>query len=191
MKNTLLGLLTALATLTFNVAQNQNFKLTTGKMSFFSETPVENIDAHSESIASVITPARKVAVSIPITSFKFKNALMQEHFNEKYMESEKFPNATFNGVFDQDIELNMKGSHTGSVTGRLKLHGIEKEYTIPIKLTVPQEGHIDIEAEFNVKVADHGIEIPKLVFEKIAETIKVKFKGAYDLKVETKAGTFK
>ncbi len=173
------------------MANAQNFKLTKSKMSFFSETPVENIDAHSETVSSVITPARKVAVSIQISSFEFKNALMREHFNEKYMESEKFPTATFSGTLDQDLELNLKGSYTGSATGKLKMHGVEKEYSVPIKLSVPQEGHIDIEAEFKVKLADHGIEVPKLVFEKIAETIKITFKGAYDLKVETKTGTFK
>jgi len=169
----------------------QNFKLTKGKMSFFSETPAENIDAHSEVLSAVVTPARKVAISIQVTTFEFKNALMREHFNEKYLESEKFPTATFSGKFDQDLELNLKGSYTGSVTGKLKMHGIEKEYTIPIKLSVPQEGHLDIESEFKVKLIDHGIEVPKLVFEKIAEEIKITFKGAFDLKVETKTGTFK
>lgn len=165
----------------------QNFKLSKGKLSFFSETPVENIDAHSESVSSIITPARKVAMSVQVSSFQFKNALMQEHFCEKYIESEKFPTATFTGVIDQDIDLNLKGSYTGSATGKLKMHGIEKEYTVPIKISIPYEGHIDIEAQFMVKIAEHGIQVPELVFEKIAQDIKITFKGGYDLKVEVKA----
>lgn len=164
----------------------QNFKLSKGKLSFFSETPVENIDAHSESLVSVITPSRKVALSVPVTTFQFKNALMQEHFNEKYIESEKFPTATFSGVIDQDIDLNLKGSYTGTVTGKLKMHGVEKTYTVPIKINIPYEGHIEVEALFMVKIADHGIQVPELVFEKIAQEIKITFKGSYDLKVEIK-----
>jgi len=164
----------------------QNFKLSKGKLSFFSETPVENIDAYTENIASIITPARKVALSIQVTSFKFKNALMQEHFCEKYIESEKFPTATFSGSIDQEIDLNLKGNYTGSATGKLKMHGIEKDYTVPIKISIPYEGHLDIEFQFMVKIADHGIEVPELVFEKIAQDIKITFKGGYDLKSELK-----
>jgi polyisoprenoid-binding protein YceI len=111
---------------------------------------------------------------------------MREHFNEKYLESEKYPTATFTGVMDDSFELNVKGNYTGSVTGKLKMHGVEKEYTVPAKLSVSQEGHFDVEVEFKVKLVDHKIEVPKLVFEKIAEEIKITFKGGYDLKVETK-----
>lgn len=150
------------------------YKTTTGNVSFFSETPIENIDAHSrEVLAAVAVPDNKVAVVIPVKSFQFKNSLMQEHFNEKYMESDKYPKATFSGTINEKVDLNKDGVYKVSVTGKLTIHGVGKERTLDGVITV-NKGNAIIVTDFLVKPADHNIEIPTLLFQKIAEEILVK-----------------
>jgi polyisoprenoid-binding protein YceI len=145
----------------------------TCKVSFFSSTPAEDINAVSTTALGVINvKTREVAFSVNNTSFEFPNKLMQEHFNEKYMESEKFPKSTFNGKINEDIDLTKNGEYKVTVTGKLKVHGVEKDRTIP-GVVVVKGGTVSIKTDFKVLVKDHNIEIPKLVIANIAEEIKV------------------
>ena len=110
MKNKILISFSLVATLLFISAKlnAQLYKCTEGTVSFFSEAPVENIDAKSKSINSFInTDARTIAFVIPVSSFVFKKALMQEHFNEKYMESEKFPMLKFSGIINLPVAVTL------------------------------------------------------------------------------------
>jgi hypothetical protein len=106
-------------------------------------------------------------------SFKFPNKLMQEHFNEKYMESEKYPASSFRGNVQEDIDLKVLGTYKVTVKGKLTIHGVTQERTITGTINV-NEGSITLESNFKVKNADHKIEIPKLVITKIAEELDVK-----------------
>lgn len=156
-------------------AKSQDVYISTNStVSFFSETPVENIDATSNQVVGALNVSTKtVFFKAKMTTFTFKKALMQEHFNENYVESEKYPNATFNGAVNENVDLRKEGTYAVTVTGKFNLHGIEKERTIPGTITVKGET-IAVSCEFDVKLSDHEIKIPTVVVKNIAEVVKVK-----------------
>ena len=117
-----------------------------------------------------------------IKGFIFESATMQEHFNETYMESEKFPYAEFKGFINEKVDYTKDGTTEISVTGKLAIHGVEKERTIKGKITVKGK-EISIECKFDVKVKDHNITVPELMFQKIAETVEVKLNATLVPKV--------
>ncbi len=163
-------------------SEAQVFITTTGKVQFFSETPLENISAVNSNASSLInTQTDSVFVRMKNTGFVFKNALMQDHFNENYMESTKFPLASFRGKINEKIDYTKEGSYPVTATGKFALHGVEKIETIKGTLTVKSQA-IHLDAELMVHTADFKIEIPKLVFSKIAEDIKVTMSADYKIK---------
>lgn len=172
MKKMFLVFVACLATFMVN---GQNIYMTSaGKASFFSATPVEDIDAHSNSLNCILNIATNDMVySVLMTSFKFAKPLMQEHFNEKYVESEKYPKAVFKGKINEKIDYTKDGTYDITATGNLEVHGVSKPYTEKGKLTI-KDGVISIEGSFDVKLVDHKIEVPTLVATNIAETINVK-----------------
>ena len=99
---------------------------------------------------------------------------MQEHYNENYVESEKFPYATFKGKIKETIDYTKDGTHNVTMEGALDMHGVELPRTITGTVTI-KGGSIAMDAKFDVKVADHKIKVPSLYSEKIAESIKVSF----------------
>ena len=147
------------------------------KTAIFSSTPVEDIRAVSRSgTAAIVGRTREIVVQVPIKSLGFDRKLMQEHFNENYMESDKYPQAKFKGTIDQQIDFSKDGSHNVSVTGLLSVHGVDKMRTIPGKLSI-KDGIIQIFTEFKVACADHKIKIPTLIVTKVAEVISIKVDG--------------
>lgn len=155
--------------------KGQNIYMTSGgKASFFSATPVEDIDAHSSALNCILnTSTNDVVYSVLMTSFKFVKPLMQEHFNEKYVESDKYPKAVFKGKINEKIDYTKDGTYDITATGNLEVHGVAKPYTEKGKLTI-KDGVISIEGSFDVKLVDHKIEVPTLVATNIAETINIK-----------------
>lgn len=148
-------------------------------VSFFSETPLENIDAKSNIGNSLLNASNdSVAFRIPVFSFQFKNALMQEHFNENYMETAKYPNASFRGKINTSIDYTKDGVYDVTCTGKLNIHGVEKLQTINGTITI-KDTEVVLDSEFFIKSSDYKIEIPKVVFEKIAESIRVTVKAEY------------
>jgi len=146
---------------------------------FFSDAPLEDIEAVNKEGQSLInTQTREVAVKIPINSFVFPNKLMQQHFNENYLESDKFPHATFLGKISEAINFKAPGTYDVTATGKMTLHGVERNQTIKGKLTI-EPGKFNLDAAFDVLLADHKIKIPKMVFMKIAEKIAVTVKSSY------------
>jgi hypothetical protein len=153
------------------------YKATNATVSFFSKTPIEDIDGKSETATTLINLEKKdIAFMIQNNSFQFPNKLMQEHFNEKYMESEKYPISNFRGNVQENIDLKVAGVYQVTVNGKLTIHGITLDRTIPGTLTV-KEGSILLESNFIVKNSDHKIEIPSLVATKIADELNVKVKA--------------
>lgn len=149
------------------------------KISIFSKAPLEDIDAVSAKGVSVFNAATgDLAFSIPIKSLTFQKSLMQEHFNENYMESDKFPQAVFKGKIQEKIDPAKDGTYPINVTGTLEVHGVKQNRTIPGKLVI-SGGSVSMSSTFNVLCKDHNIEIPKLVFQKIAETIQVQVSAVY------------
>lgn len=154
--------------------QAQIYSTSTGKVSFFSKTPVEDIEALSSTVVTLLnTKTGDVVMKIANTSFIFPNKLMQEHFNEKYMESELYPNSTFAGKINEIIDYTKDGSYDVTVTGKLNIHGVEQLRTIKGKVII-KAGTIQLLSDFMVKNADHKIKIPELVMAKIAEELAVK-----------------
>ena len=146
-----------------------------GFVKFFSSAPLEDIEADNNAVQSIIDlSTNEVVITIPIRSFKFDNSLMEEHFNENYLESEKFPKATFKGKFDagKTVSATDKGSHTVAVTGDLTIHGVTKPLVTKGTLIISNNG-VQAKTKFDVRVADFDIEIPSIVFKNIAEVVEV------------------
>jgi hypothetical protein len=149
------------------------YKAVDGDISFFSETPMENIDAVNKDVKALInTKTGEVAFIATNVGFHFKKPLMEEHFNENYMESDKYKVSVFKGKISEEIDYKSDGTHKVTVKGTLNLHGVEQEREIAGEITI-KDGKIKVKSDFDIKVKDHKIKIPKLVIKKIAETVKV------------------
>jgi polyisoprenoid-binding protein YceI len=107
-----------------------------------------------------------------IKGFLFKKALMQEHFNENYAESDKFPKATFAGSYTNAIDPAKEGTYEISVTGKLSFHGVTRTVTIPASVLV-KGGTISGKASFKMVPEDYDIKIPALVRDKISGDTEV------------------
>ena len=145
-------------------------------VSFYSHTPIEDIDAKNSSAVSVLdVQSGAIEFSVLIKAFAFDKALMQEHFNENYMESEKYPKATFKGQVKNISSVNLKadGTYTADVSGTLTMHGVSKEISTTATFIV-KGGSLDASTAFAVNPEDYNISIPGVVKEKIAKQIEVK-----------------
>lgn len=146
-----------------------------GKVSFFSDAALEKIEAHNSKASSVFdTESGEVEFAVLIKSFHFDKALMQEHFNENYMESNKYPKATFDGtvINIDDMDLSADGNYTAQVKGDLTIHGVTKPLETTAQITV-KDGTINAVSSFEVTVADYEIQVPKVVRDNIAKTVRV------------------
>lgn len=178
MKTTFILILFALNVGSGLSAQNL-FSTTTGETAFYSETPVEDITAVNKLGQSILnTTTNDIVVQMNMKQFDFPNKLMQEHFNENYIESDKYPKAIFKGKINEKIDFTKNGTYDISATGDFTLHGVTKARTLKGKLTVNQ-GSLNITTDFDVALADHKIEVPQIVFVKVAQVIKVKNKYNY------------
>lgn len=149
------------------------------KVSFFSETPMENIDAKSNVSTSIINFATdSIIVKIPVKGFEFKNSLMGEHFNENYMESEKYPYAIFRGKIDTKIDITKNNTHKVKAVGRATIHGVTNPCMLDGTIVV-KEGELTLVSAMDVNLAEYKVEIPSLVKDKIAKVIKVKVDANY------------
>lgn len=177
-KNLLLFLALVLSTSIF--AQKIYFTKT-GKIVFDSTTPMENVHAENEQVTSFIkTTDGEINFAALIKSFKFRNALMEEHFNEDYIESDQYPKAVFKGkILDfSKVDLSKDEAQEVTVEGNLSLHGTTKK--IKTKATLhPQKDKILAKAEFTVSPEDFNIKIPSIVREKIAKVINVSVDVTY------------
>ncbi len=149
------------------------------RISFYSSAPIEDIKAVSHQGVSALNIATgAVYFKVGIRSFKFPKSLMQEHFNEDYMESDKYPYAEFKGQIAEHPDLRKDGVYPVTVQGELTIHNVTKSYTSKAVITV-KNGEISAHAVFNVKLADHNIKIPRLVIKNIAEQVQVTVDAAY------------
>lgn len=145
-----------------------------GHISFFSHSIVEDIKADNNQVLSIIdTETGEIAVQLLMRSFLFKKALMQQHFNESYVESHKYPKAKFKGFILNFKDLNAQNPET-EIKGILSIHGKDKEISTIVKVEI-SEGQINLSGNFMVEVADFDIKIPAVVRNNIAKTIKVSF----------------
>jgi hypothetical protein len=153
---------------------NEIYFTRSGTISFYSNALIEDIEAVNKQVTCVLDMGTgEVAFRVPIHGFTFKNGLMQEHFNENYLESEKFPTALFKGkIFGVD-SINLSSYPQEVVlNGSLTIHGITHEIRETGKVSISDE-KINGIAKFKITVADYGIEIPKIVRDNIAKIVDV------------------
>ena len=156
------------------VAHAQVYKSTSSDVSFYSKTPMEDIYAQTKKAkAAVNLNTKKVFIKIKMISFKFEKPLMEEHFNEKYVETEKYPNAIFSGVILGEDDLSKEGTYQVKVKGVLNIHGVEQNRIVDGNVLV-KEGTVELTTEFKVALENHKVKVPKVVVKKIAEVINVK-----------------
>lgn len=173
MKTKLLSIL--LIVFPISAIHSQTFISKTGHIWFYSYTPIEEIEAHNNQSASILNATTgDLQFSLLIRSFEFKKALMQEHFNVNYMESDTYPKASFKGNITNLSEIDFKkdGIYDAEASGNLTIHGVTKPInakgTIEIKDGIPT-----IKSKFKVLTEDYNIKIPDLVKEKIAKEIEI------------------
>jgi YceI-like domain len=143
------------------------------QVSFFSKTPLEDIDAKNTSLVTVMNKkTNDIQIQIVSKGFVFKSALMQEHFNENYMESEKFPISTFKGKINEVVDYTKEGITKVSATGKLNMHGVTKVVTINGTVTITGNSII-VDATFPVNLKEYDIKVPSLYVKNIAENINV------------------
>lgn len=149
-----------------------------GAINFTSNAQLELIKAASDKVQGLLDPAtNQFAFSVDIKSFQgFNSQLQREHFNEKYMESEKFPKARFSGKIIESVDFTADGVFDVRAKGDLEIHGVKQTRIIKSKITV-RNGQIEIESKFMVPLADHNITVPNIVSQKIATEIEVDFKA--------------
>jgi len=150
------------------------YSTNTGIIQFKSDAPFEMIKAASKEMAGLIDTEKKTyAFKIKIQSFKgFNGDLQKVHFNENYLQSNLYPDATFSGKIIEDIDFTKDGEHSVRAKGKLAVHGVAQERIIKTDLIIKQ-GKIFAKSAFTVLLADHNIPIPKVVKDKLANEIKV------------------
>ena len=165
----------AIILFTATFAHAQKFMTKAGTIKFFSDTPMEKIEGVNRQANSALDfSTGNFVFKVLIRGFEFEKALMQEHFNENYMESEKFPNATFNGKITniKDVNLGKDGVYKVVAEGDLSMHGVTNKVKVNGTVEV-KGGTVTAKATFNVAPKDYNIAIPKAVIKNISEAIQV------------------
>lgn len=168
--------------LLFDLAAQDKLFTKNGKISFFSKAPLENIEAHNHKVTCILDKnSGQIEFKVLMKAFQFEKALMQEHFNENYVESDKFPNSTFSGMVSeiQKVDFGKDGVYPVQVSGDLTIKGTTK----PVKAN----GEIRIKggkpfavSTFNIALSDYGISIPAVNKDNISNYIQI----SVDLQLE-------
>lgn len=147
----------------------------TGDIRFEASVPsFEEVKAQNKTATVVLNPENgEIAALALIKGFRFKTALMEEHFNENYIESNKYPKATFKGkVYGFDMSILSETNRDFTIKGILELHGKSKEITIPAKIRKNGDG-IQLTSDFTVNSEDFDIRIPKMVSNKVSKKVNI------------------
>ncbi len=165
----------AIALLLANTAFAQKFITKNGHISFYSSAPLEDIEAHNNQVNAVLdTETGDLVFKVLIKSFQFEKALMQEHFNENYLESDKYPTSVFKGKVTNlsEIDFAKTGNYPANIEGELTIHGVSNPVSADGTFEV-KKGSIAGTSEFMVRLEDYDIDIPKTVVNNISEEIKI------------------
>jgi len=155
----------------------QKYMTRTGKVKFDAtapSSPERIVGVNNEAACILDSKSGDVASQMLIKSFKFEKELMEEHFNENYMESDKLPKADFKGKITNASEINFAkdGAYTAKVEGKLTIHGVTNDVTTPADVTV--RGHtVSVKTKFVVKLIDYKIKVPSLVADKLSKEATV------------------
>ena len=170
-----LGVLVSFISTSFS----QTLTCNNGTISFFQETSVEDIDGRSNLLASAInTSSNQIAYKVAMKSFKFEKSLMEDHFNENYVESGKYPYATYIGKINESIDWTKDGTYNITSTGTMTMHGVSKQITEKGILII-KGSTVSITNNFKIKFTDYNVEIPKLLIMQISDMVDVKVQASY------------
>jgi hypothetical protein len=153
----------------------QKYMTQNGIITFYSKTPMEDIEAVNNQVSSVFDGDNGgIAASLLMKAFTFEKALMQEHFNEKYIESDKFPKSTFKGSIENFDKLKLSSSATNiTVKGQLTIHGVTKEIVASGTMSKVDENTLKAQFTFSILLSDYQVKIPSTVKDNISESIKI------------------
>jgi len=157
------------------VSAQQKLITQTGKITFDAGTGIEDIIAVNKGVTAAINPKTgKMQFKMDIAGFEFKRQLMQDHFNENYMESEKYPNASFSGNITNADKVNFAkdGKYNVQVKGTLEIHGVKNEVEAEGVVTVKGK-EVNSQAEFSIQLDDYKINVPRVAKEKLSNTVKI------------------
>lgn len=159
------------------------FETRNGKVSFSSKTPIEEIYSENNQVSSILKiedNKKTVGFNVMMRSFKFKKALMEEHFNEKYVHSEKYPSAKFIGQIEGNLDIKEPGLYkTVPVKGSLTFHGVTKQINLVADIEVKANKEINAFSIFKINPEEYNVEIPKLVTDKISKEIVITVNTLY------------
>lgn len=176
----LIAVIVALGTISPAIAQSK-FSTRSGTLTFEASVPsFEEVKATNEEVSAILNPETgEFATLALVKAFRFKVALMEEHFNENYIESSEYPKTTFKGVIADFAIASLNETPTKyNVRGVLQLHGVDKEIATSVLLSI-KDGKVILETQFELSPKDFDIKIPNIVSSKIAETVIVS--GNYSL----------
>jgi YceI-like domain len=154
----------------------------TGEISFQAGTILEEIDGFNKTTTSIFDAATgQIEIALLVKGFEFKNELMQQHFNENYLESEKYPKSFLRGkiINVEKVDFQKTGSYPVTVKGTLELHGVSREVETEAVFKVLNDETVTSSAEFSILLEDYKIDIPGVVKDKIAKTAKIQVYCSY------------
>ncbi len=157
------------------MSAQKKFFTRTGKVVFFSKAPLENIEAVNKQASCIYdATANKIVAKVLIKAFEFDKALMQKHFNENYLESDKYPKASFKGKIKdaENINFDTNWNRNLQFEGDLTIHGVTKSIESPFEISM-KNGQMKISCIFYVAIKDYEIKIPSTVINNIAEKVKI------------------
>jgi polyisoprenoid-binding protein YceI len=174
LKKNLILFVTLVLTVSVSFGQGK-FYTKTGKISFISKAPLEEIEGKNKTVTAVVdSKTGAMQFAIQMKGFEFEKQLMQQHFNENYVESDKYPKAEFKGTISNNSTINYSkdGNYPAKVKGKLTIHGVTKDVETTGTLKI-NGGKIDANSTFNVLISDYNIKIPAVVKDKVSNTIKI------------------
>jgi len=151
------------------------FYTKTGKISFYSKAPLEEIEGKNKTVTAVLdSKSGALQFAVQMKGFEFEKQLMQQHFNENYVESDKYPKAEFKGKITNNSDVNYlkDGTYTAKVKGQLTIRGVTKDVETTGTLKI-NGGKINASSTFNVLLSDYNIKVPAIVKDKVSKSIKI------------------
>lgn len=152
----------------FAIQEENRYIIESSSIEFYSYAPLEDIEAvNTESVGAIDLSTGEFIIKIPVSSFEFPNKLMQKHFNDSYLETDRYPECIFRGKLEGDNAI-----------GEITLHGITKKISVPVIMSNSVE-KVTVDTEFKIALKDHKIKVPRLLFQNIAEEIEVKVRSSF------------
>jgi polyisoprenoid-binding protein YceI len=174
LKKHLILMLALVLSASMSFAQGRYFTKT-GKIDFYSKAPMEDIQGTNKTVSAVIdSKSGAMQFAVQMKGFEFEKKLMQEHFNENYVESNKYPKAEFKGTISNNSDINYAkdGTYNAKVKGKLTIHGVTKDVEAVGTVKVAA-GKLDANSTFNILLSDYNISIPSVVKEKVSNNVKI------------------